>query len=77
MPNNVITAPTEISDEINRAFETLKKTRYEATAHEDQNSDELSLEFRLGESRQVLKFTKGEWRKPGTVEKKIIDKLEI
>ncbi|MGA8028350.1 MAG: hypothetical protein WB992_14495 [Bryobacteraceae bacterium] len=77
MPNNAITAPPEISDEINRAFDKLKKTRYEATAREDQSSDELSIEFKLGETRQVLKFTKGEWRKPGAVEQRIVDKLEI
>ena len=77
MANNVVSAPPEISDQINRALETLKKTRYQATAQDDQSSDQLSIEFKLGESRQVLKFTKGEWRKPGAVEQRIVDKLEI
>ncbi len=75
MPNNTVTAPPEISDEVNRALETLKKTRYTATAHEA--SDELLIDFQLGETKQTLKFTKGEWRTPGTVEQRIIDKLEI
>ncbi|MBV9155348.1 MAG: hypothetical protein JO097_03745 [Acidobacteriaceae bacterium] len=77
MPNNVVTAPPEISDEVNRALETLKKTRYTATAHEDQGSDELLIDFKLGETKQTLKFSKGEWRKPGIVQQRIIDKLEI
>lgn len=77
MPNNVVTAPPEISEEINRALDRLKKTRYVATAHEDQTSDGLSIEFKLGENKQVLKFPKGESRKAGAVEQRIIDKLEI
>jgi len=77
MPNNVVTAPPEISDEINRALDTLKKTRYTAIAHEDQASGDLAIDFQLGETKQTLKFTKGDWRKPGTVEQRIIDKLEI
>lgn len=77
MPNNTVTAPPEISDEIARALDTLKKTRYTAVAHEDRDSGDLSIDFRLGETKQTLKFTKGEWRKPGTIEQRVIDKLEI
>lgn len=77
MPNNVVTAPPEITDEINRALERLKKTRYTATAHESEASGDLAIDFQLGETKQTIKFPKGEWRKTGTVEQRIIDKLEI
>ena len=77
MPNNVVTAPAPVAEEINRAFDKLKKTRYAATAREGPAADELSLDFKLGETTQTLKFVKGEWRKPGAVEQRIMDKLEI
>jgi hypothetical protein len=76
MRENVITAPPELQEEINRALNVLKKGGYTVKANED-SSGELSLDFRFGATEQVMKFTKDEWRHKGTVEKRIIDKLEI
>jgi hypothetical protein len=76
MRENVITAPPEVEEEIQRALSVLKKGGYTVTANEA-SSGELALDFRFGATEQVMKFTKGEWRQKGTVEKRIIDKLEI
>jgi hypothetical protein len=76
MRENVITAPPELQEEINRALNVLKKGGYTVKANED-SSGELSLDFRFGATEQVMKFAKDEWRHKGTVEKRIIDKLEI
>ncbi len=76
MRENVITAPPEVQNEINRALATLKKGGYQVTTQENPSGD-LALDFKFGATEQTLKFTRDEWQKPGTVEKRIIDKLEI
>lgn len=76
MRENVVTAPPEVQDEIIRALNVLKKGGYQVKASEA-SSGELSLDFRFGATEQQLKFAKDEWRNTGTVEKRIIDKLEI
>lgn len=76
MRENVVTAPPEVQDEINRALNVLKKGGYKVNASQG-SSGELSLDFQFGATEQMLKFAKDEWRNKGTVEKRIIDKLEI
>jgi len=76
MRENVITAPPEVQDEIQRALNVLKKGGYTVNANEAP-SGELALDFRFGATEQVMKFAKDEWRQKGTIEKRIIDKLEI
>lgn len=76
MRENVVTAPPEVQDEINRALNVLKKGGYQVNASESPSGD-LALDFKFGATEQVLKFTKDEWRNKGAVEKRIVDKLEI
>lgn len=78
MPNQVIGSSPEITSEINRALEILKKDGYEAKVVGDPaSSNEVSVVFTFGESEQILKFKKDELRKPGTVTQRIVDKLNI
>ena len=75
MRENRISAPPEMQGEITRALARLKKNGYVV---ESQNEgDAMVLVFRLGETEQRIKFTGSEWRTAGTVEQRIIDKLEI
>ena len=76
MRENVITAPPELQQEIERALNVLKKGGYTVNANEA-SSGELALDFRFGATEQVMRFAKDEWRQKGTIEKRIIDKLEI
>jgi len=76
MRENNISAPVELRDEIARALATLKKSGYTVESQGD-GSDNFSLVFHLGENEQTIKFTGDEWRNAGTVEQRIIDKLEI
>ena len=76
MNENVITAPPEITNEIAAAIAVFKKNGYRVTSEETPSGD-LLLNFRFGENEQTLKFSSDEWRKPGIVEKRIVDKLEI
>ena len=76
MRENVVTAPPEVQEEITRALDVLKKHGYRVTAQQD-SSGNLSLDFRFGATEQTLKFTGDELEKKGTVEQRIVDKLEI
>lgn len=76
MQENVVTAPPELQDEITRALGVLKKNGYKVTAQPDASGN-LAIDFRFGATEQTLKFTKDEWQKRGTVEQRIVDKLEI
>jgi hypothetical protein len=76
MQENVVSAPPEVQDEIQRGLDTLKKHGYQVTAQPN-SSGELTIDFKFGATEQTLKFTKDEWSKAGTVEKRIVDKLEI
>lgn len=76
MNENVITAPPEIANEIAEALPVFKKNGYRVTS-EETPSGELLLHFKFGENEQTLKFTSDEWRKPGAVQKRILDKLDI
>lgn len=76
MAQNVIDAPTDVQDEITRGLAALKKNGYRVTAKKEGSGD-LALDFQFGATEQKLKFTADEWQKPGTIEKRILDKLEI
>ncbi len=76
MQENVVSAPPEVQDEIKRGLDTLKKHGYQVTARQDSSGD-LSIDFRFGASEQTLKFANDEWKKPGTVEKRIVENLDI
>lgn len=76
MRENVINAPPELQEEINRGLAALKKQGYRVNAIEDGSGD-LALDFQFGATEQTLKFSKDEWRTRGTVEKRILDKLDI
>jgi hypothetical protein len=68
----------EISTEISGALNELKKNGYVATFVEDQQTEgELTLTFGLGEAQQTIKIERYEWKKPGSIAKIIIDKLNI
>ncbi len=76
MNENVITSPPQIESEIVAGLAALKKNGYKVTADEA-TSGELLLHFKFGENEQTLKFSGDEWQKSGTVEKRIIEKLDI
>jgi hypothetical protein len=76
MRENVIDAPPELQEEISRGLAALKKNGYRVAAKQS-SSGELDLDFQFGATEQKLKFTKDEWQKKGTVEKRILDKLDI
>jgi hypothetical protein len=76
MRENRISAPPEIESEVARALEKLKKQGY-VVQSENEGGEAVVLVFQLGETEQRIKFGNGEWRNPGTVEQRIIDKLEI
>lgn len=75
MQENTITAPPQIQSEIVAALDVLKKKGYQVTS--EKNGDELWLHFQFGEYEQVLKFSQDALQEPGTVEKRIIDDLDI
>jgi hypothetical protein len=74
--DDIITAPPQIEPEIVAGLAAMKKKGYRVTTDEG-SSGEILLHFRFGESEQTLKFSKDEWQKSGTVEKRIVDKLDI
>jgi hypothetical protein len=76
MAENTITVPPQIETEIAAGLAALKKKGYRVTADESA-AGELSLRFEFGANEQILKFANNEWQKPGTVEKRILDKLDI
>lgn len=76
MPNTVVGESPEVREEIEHALQVLKKDKYKATVSGGSEGD-LSIRFEFGATDQTLKFKKDEWRKKGTVEKKIIDDLDI
>jgi hypothetical protein len=68
----------EISAEISGALDELKKSGYVVTFLENQNiQGELLITFALGEAQQVIKIERYEWKKPGSIAKIVIDKLNI
>jgi hypothetical protein len=77
MANTIVGGTPEVTQQIEHAFQVLKKDRYKATVQPDTGSGELAIRFEFGATDQTLKFKKDDWRKPGAVEKKIIDDLDI
>lgn len=68
----------EISAEISGALNELKKSGYLVTFLENEDvRGELVITFTLGEAQQVIKIERYEWKKPGSITKTIIDKLNI
>jgi hypothetical protein len=76
MAENTISVPPQIESEVAAGLAALKKKGYRVTADESRTG-ELALRFEFGANEQILKFTNNDWQKPGTVEKRIIDKLDI
>jgi len=78
MPNNVVTAPPEIADEINRGLAVLqKKEGYEAKVVDGPDADQFSILFTFGEASQTMKFKRSDAKKKGTIEKQVVDRLNI
>lgn len=77
MENVVVGSSPEITEQVKRALDTLKKSRYEATVHDGEAGGDHAITFKLGATEQTIKFTDAEWTESGAVERKIIDKLEI
>lgn len=76
MANTIMGARPEIQAEIERALEILQKHNYRALVTEDSAGD-LKIRFEFGANDQNFHFKKGEWEDAGTVEKKIVDDLDI
>lgn len=77
MRENVVqSGPPEVEAEIKRALEVLQKRGYQVDASEGPSGD-LAIDFKFGATEQTLKFSKDEWQRPGTVEKRIVDDLDI
>jgi len=76
MPNTITGGSPEVTQQIEHALQVLKKDRYKAAVQEDPAGD-LAIRFEFGATDQTVKFKKDDWRKPGAVEKKIIDDLDI
>lgn len=74
MANTITGGTPEVTQQIEHALQILKKDRYKATV---QQNGELAIRFEFGATDQTIKFKKDDWRKPGAVEKKIIDDLDI
>jgi hypothetical protein len=77
MANTIVGGTPEVTQEIEDAFQVLKKDKYKATVQPNAASGELAIRFEFGATDQTLKFKKDEWRKTGAVKKKIIDDLDI
>ncbi len=68
----------EVAAEISGALDELKKSGYVVTFLENQQIEgELTITFGLGEAQQTIKIERYEWRKPGSMAKIVIDKLNI
>ncbi|MBV8896900.1 MAG: hypothetical protein JO051_10350 [Acidobacteriaceae bacterium] len=76
MAENTLAVPSQIEPEIVAGLAALKKKGYRVKADEGAGG-ELALHFEFGANEQILKFSDNEWQKPGTVQKRIIDKLDI
>ncbi len=76
MQANAISGPPEVEQEVERSLEKLKKRGYQVVAQPDPSGG-LVLDFKFGATEQSIKFNRDEWQKPGAVEKRILDKLEI
>ena len=76
MAENTIAVPSQIEPEIVAGLAALKKKGYRVKADAGAGG-ELALHFEFGANEQILKFSDNEWQKPGTVQKRIIDKLDI
>lgn len=74
MENVVVGSSPEITEQVKRALDTLKKSRYQVNVHD---GGDHAITFKLGATEQTIKFTDAEWTESGAVERKIIDKLEI
>jgi hypothetical protein len=77
MANTIAGGTAEVTQQIEHALQVLKKDKYKAIVQPNEASGELSIRFEFGATDQTLKFKKDEWRKPGAIEKKIIDDLDI
>lgn len=68
----------DVSAEISQAMDELKKTGYTVSFVENQGvKGELSITFALGEALQTVKIERYEWKKPGSIAKVVVDKLNI
>jgi hypothetical protein len=68
----------ELSSEISGALNELKKSGYLVTFLENEDvKGELILTFALGEAQQVIKIERYEWKRPGSIAKIVIDKLNV
>ena len=68
----------EISGEISGALNELQKSGYLVTFLENEDVEgELVIIFGLGEAQQTLKIERDEWKKPGSIAKIVVDKLNI
>ena len=68
----------EISAEISGALNELKKSGYIVSFLENQEVEgELIITLALGEAQQTIKIERYEWKKPGSIAKVVIDKLNI
>jgi organic radical activating enzyme len=76
MANTIVGGTPEVTQQIEHALEVLKKNKYKAAVQQD-GSGELAIRFEFGATDQTIKFKKDDWRKPGAVERKIIDDLDI
>jgi hypothetical protein len=76
MAENTITVPPQIESEVTSGLAALKKKGYRVNS-EVGASGELLLHFEFGANEQTLKFGSSEWQQSGTIEKRILDKLDI
>jgi organic radical activating enzyme len=74
MANTIVGGTPEVTQQIEHALQILKKDKYKVTVQQD---GELAMRFEFGATDQTIKFKKDDWRKPGAVEKKVIDDLDI
>ena len=75
MKNTVLGAPPEFTQDVESALEELGKHGYTATVRDAGSSRFITFTF--GESEQTLEFKKDDWRKPGVVQKAIVEHLNI
>jgi hypothetical protein len=76
MSNTILGCSPELDEEVEKGLVGLGKYGY--TAHVSVlASGGLSIMFTLGESKQLMEFTKDEWRTGGMISKTIIEKLDI
>ena len=68
----------EVTAEISGALNELKKSGYVVTFLENQQIEgELTITFGLGEAQQTIKIEHYNWKKPSSITKIVIDKLNI